>query len=126
MIRYFISIIFYLLLSVYCSLSQTSPSSIIGTVTHSLGAPLPDVNIKIKGSYKGTATDSEGKYIINNVNPGEYTVAVSSIGFKTVEYTGIKVKSGENTSLNITLNTTAYNVGEEILVVGERPLLDIE
>lgn len=100
--------------------------SISGVVLDSSGNPLPDVNIKIKSSYIGTATDIDGNYYLPNVPSGEYTVAVSSIGYKTVEYTDIKVKAGEETKLNITLSTSSFTVGEEILVVGERPLLDIE
>jgi outer membrane receptor protein involved in Fe transport len=100
--------------------------TISGTVTDSAGAPLLDVNIKIKGSYIGTASDIDGKYLLKGMNPGDYTIQVSSIGFKTVEYTGIKVSKGENTELNIKLNVTSYSVDEEILIVGERPLLDIE
>lgn len=100
--------------------------TISGVVQDSSHNPLPDVNIKIKGSYIGSATDIDGKYRLENVPEGEYTIAVSSIGYKTVEYTGIKVKPNENTELIITLSTTSFTVGEEILVVGERPLLDIE
>ncbi|MCC6866035.1 MAG: TonB-dependent receptor [Ignavibacteria bacterium] len=100
--------------------------SITGVVVDSAKNPIPDVNVKIKGSYIGTATDIDGKYSLLNVPEGEYTIAVSSIGYKTVEYTGIKVKKDLSTELNITLNTTSFTVGEEILVVGERPLLDIE
>jgi outer membrane receptor protein involved in Fe transport len=100
--------------------------SLSGTVTDSSGSPLPDVNVKIKGSYLGTASDLDGKYLIKGVTPGEYTVQVSSIGYKTVEYTGIKVKKDETAVLDIKLEVTSYNVEEEILVVGDRPLLDIE
>lgn len=100
--------------------------SISGAIVDSTGYPLPDVNVKIKGSYIASATDTEGKYTLKNVPTGEYTVQVSAIGYKTVEYTGIQVKRNEDTPLDITLSTTSYTVGEEILVVGERPLLDIE
>ena len=100
--------------------------SLSGTVSDSAGSPLPDVNLKIKGSYLGTASDLDGKYLIKGITPGEYTLQVSSIGYKTVEYTGIKINKGETAELNITLQVTSYNVEEEILVVGERPLLDIE
>ncbi|HMQ80973.1 MAG TPA: carboxypeptidase-like regulatory domain-containing protein, partial [Ignavibacteria bacterium] len=99
---------------------------IIGVVVDSAKNPVPDVNIKIKGSYIGTASDIDGKYFLDKVPEGEYTISVSSIGYKTVEYTDIKVKNGETTELNINLNTSSFTVGEEILVVGERPLLDIE
>jgi hypothetical protein len=79
----------------------TQNGSISGVVIDSSASPVPDVNIKIKGSYIGTASDIYGKYLLSNVPEGEYTVQVSSVGFKTVEYTGIKVKRGENNSLDL-------------------------
>ena len=90
---------------------------IIGIVVDSAKNPIPDVNIKIKGSYIGTASDIDGKYTLDKVPEGEYVVSVSSIGYKTVEYTDIKVKNGETTELNINLNTSSFTVGEEIIVV---------
>src|ERR1051326_973660 len=105
-----------------CIIAQTG--TISGTIKDSTGTPLPDVNVKIKGSYIGTATDETGNYQLKGINTGEYTVQVSAIGYKTLEYTGIKVKSGEDTKLDINLNVTSYTVGEEIVVIGERSLLD--
>lgn len=124
MLKHLHKILFVLLFASLTAYSQNG--NISGTVYDSSGAPLPDVNVKIKGSYKGTASDIDGKYSLTGISEGEYIVEVSAIGFKTVEYTGIKVSSGETTSLDLKLNTTSFTVGEEILVVGERPLLDIE
>jgi outer membrane receptor protein involved in Fe transport len=115
-----------LLIFLFSAETYCQTGSLSGTVKDSSGASLPDVNVKIKGSYLGTASDVNGKYLIKGITPGEYTVQVSSIGFKTVEYTGIKIKKDETTELDIILHVTSYNVEEEILVVGERPLLDIE
>jgi len=124
MIKHLPKILFLLLLLQSAVFSQNG--SISGIVVDSAKNPIPDVNVKIKGSYIGTASDIDGKYTLNNVPAGEYIISVSSIGYKTVEYTGINVKKDETTELNITLNTSSFTVGEEILVVGERPLLDIE
>ncbi len=115
-----------ILVFIFSVSANAQNGSISGIVIDSSKNPIPDVNVKIKGSYIGTATDIDGKYSLMNVPGGEYTVEVSSIGYKTVEYTDIKVKKDENTALDIVLSTSSFTVGEEILVVGERPLLDIE
>jgi outer membrane receptor protein involved in Fe transport len=120
----FIKLLFLFLILTLKVFSQTG--SISGVIKDSSGFSLTDVNVKIKGSYIVSASGAGGRYILKNVPPGEYTLQVSAIGYKTVEYTGIKVRSNEETRLDVTLNTTSYTVGEEILVVGERPLLDIE
>lgn len=126
MIRDYIKILLVLVIFPVIAFSQEGTGSISGTVLDSAKSPQPDVNIKIKGGYNGTASDVDGKYTLKNVNPGEYTIQVSAIGFKTIEYTGIKVKKDEVTTLEIVLKTSSFSIGEEILVVGERPLLDLE
>src|SRR5258706_9835165 len=103
MIRNFTKILLILLLYSAAEYCQEGTGTITGTVLDSAKSPQPDVNVKIKGGYNGTATDIEGKYTLKNVNPGEYTIQVSAIGFKTVEYTGIKVKKDEITALDIIL-----------------------
>lgn len=122
--KHIVSITLIILLTANYIFAQNG--SLTGIVKDSSGLGIPDVNVKIKGSYYGTATNDAGKYELKNVKPGEYTVEVSAIGYKTLDYTGIKIKADESTTLDITLNITSFTVGEEILVIGDRPLLDIE
>ncbi len=124
MIKHLPKILIILLILTVNIFSQTG--TITGIVLDSSKNPIPDVNIKIKGSYLGTASDIDGKFTITKVPEGSYVIAVSSSGYKTVEYTDITGKSEDTTELKINLNTSSFTVGEEILVVGERPLLDIE
>ena len=42
---------------------------------------LPGVNVVVKGTYYGAATDVEGYFIIQYVNPGVYTIEASMIGW---------------------------------------------
>ncbi len=58
--------------------------------------PLIGVNIILKGTYYGAASDINGKFTIENITPGTYNVRISFIGYKTVEYTGIKIECREN------------------------------
>ena len=77
------SLIFFILLSFsLISWSQTNTNSIKGVVT-SYDAPLPNVNISLKGSSSGIQTDSSGKYQIN-ASPRDILV-FSYVGMKTVE-----------------------------------------
>ncbi len=46
--------------------------------------PMPAVNILVKGTSKGTATDAEGKYQLE-LTKGEYVLVFSHVGFKTQE-----------------------------------------
>ena len=48
-------------------------------------APIPYANITFKGTKIGGSSGMDGFFQINNVPPGEYTVVVSFLGFKTIE-----------------------------------------
>jgi len=87
---------------------------------------LPSVNIVVKGTYYGAASDLNGNFIIPRMNPGTYTVEVTLLGYKAVQITGVKVDVGRETGLNVDMEETALSLGQEIVVVGDRPLFDIE
>ena len=62
--------------------------TIAGTIKEAgNGSGLPGVNVMVKGTYYGTASDLDGRYKINNISPGSYDVEISMIGYKTVSYT---------------------------------------
>jgi outer membrane receptor for ferrienterochelin and colicins len=44
------------------------------------GTPLPSVNVVVKGTTAGAATDERGEYEIKNLPPGTYTLVVSLVG----------------------------------------------
>lgn len=100
--------------------------SLSGSVTDAkTGDPLPGVIVKIKGTYYGINTDIDGKYMIKGISPGEYTVEVSLIGYTKLEYTGIKIGDGV-TELNVKLNESVVTLDQEVIIIGEKPLFDIE
>lgn len=101
-------------------------ASIEGIVTDSkTGEPLAGVNIMILGTYLGTSTDLGGRYVIRNINPGEYAIELRYIGYKVVQKTGVKIEAGKILNLNFELEQTSLALGQEIVVIGEKPLLQI-
>lgn len=88
--------------------------------------PLASVNVSLKGTYYGAVTDLEGKFKIPNVGPGSYTVDASLLGYKTVEYTDVKVTAGETVTLEIKMEETVLSLGQEIVIIGEKPLFNLE
>jgi hypothetical protein len=87
---------------------------------------LPSVNIMVKGTYYGASTDFEGNYVILKVNPGVYVVEVKLLGYKTMQYAAVRVNSGETTVLNVDLEETSLSLGQEVVIIGEKPLFNIE
>ena len=87
---------------------------------------IPGANIKIKGTYHGAVSNYDGYFKIQNINSDEYTIEISLIGYITVQHTGVKVLSDKKTELNTKLKETIVSIGEEVIIIGEKPLFDIE
>jgi outer membrane receptor protein involved in Fe transport len=90
------------------------------------GETLIGVNVLISGTSFGAATGLDGDYEIDDIRAGEYTVRITYIGYETVLLTAIKVEEGEFTELNYKLKSKVLTSGEEIVVIGERPIFDVE
>jgi outer membrane receptor protein involved in Fe transport len=87
---------------------------------------LPAVNVKIVGTYYGASTDFDGKYQVQNINPGSYTLMFSIIGYTPVQRTGVVIKAGETLEINQDLGETVLTLGQEVTVIGAKPLFNIE
>ncbi|MBI4546723.1 MAG: TonB-dependent receptor [Ignavibacteriae bacterium] len=123
------SVVIVLLLSSVLSIdAQTSTKgSIVGKVIDAkTKEPLASTNVTIKGTYYGAVTDLDGNFMIANVNPGTYIVEVSLLGYKAVQFTGVKVNAGEEMSLDVKLEETVLSLGQEVVIIGERPLFNLE
>ncbi|WP_405352238.1 TonB-dependent siderophore receptor [Nonlabens sp. Asnod3-H03] len=75
--------ILLLFFSVQIALCQQA--SITGEVTDSNNTPLLGVNIFLKNTTKGVQSDVDGQFKIEEIEDGNYTLILSSIGFKTRE-----------------------------------------
>ena len=108
----------YALALVFLSAAPASAQTITGTVTDSTsGDSLPGVNIAVAGTQLGAATNAQGEYTITGVEPGTYTVRASFIGYGDETEEGVTVSAGETTEVNFTMQTTATDL-DEIVVVG--------
>ena len=85
-------------------------SLVSGTVVDSQNVPIPDVNISIENSQKGTTTDFDGKYSIE-VNSGDVLV-FSYLGFKSE-----KITYNNQSEINITLEADEDQL-EEVILIG--------
>lgn len=73
---------------------------------------IPGVNILLKGTNVGAATDANGMFRINVPDPGEGTLIVSYIGYLTQE-----VAVNRRTQLDVTLVADVKGL-DEVVVVG--------
>jgi len=104
-----------------------SRGALVGMVKNaSDGEPIPGATIYIRELGKGTSTDVDGNFIFPELVPGLYTIECSSIGFKIEKRQSVSIKSGETTELVFALETTILPLGEEVVVVGRKPLLQLD
>lgn len=73
--------------------------------------PVIGANIFIKGTTKGTITNSQGEFSMSV--PPNSTIVVSMIGYESYE----QLITSDNTDLTITLETDAYDL-EEVVAIG--------
>ncbi len=96
------------------------PGSISGEVADSFGGAVIGAPVKVTsatGVEKTTVTDNNGRFRINGLVPGNYSVSVSAEGFAVLNKETVEVKSGENTSFSAVLQVEA--VSEEVEVTNE-------
>ncbi len=107
------------------SFGQTT-GKISGTVTDAeTGEPLPGVNVVLEGTDQGAATDSDGNYFIINIDPGEYSVTASMIGYQSVTKTGVLVSVNHTTPVSFQLQTEAI-AGEAVTIEAEREVVRMD
>jgi outer membrane receptor protein involved in Fe transport len=117
----------FLLMILSSSISLAQTGAIAGKVIDADDRePLIGVNIIIRGTTFGTITDFDGEYAIRNIRPGEYSIEFRYIGYESTLYTGIRVTAGETTRLDLALRQQAITASEEVVIVGERPIFDVE
>lgn len=84
--------------------------TVTGVVTDQYG-PVTGANVVVKGTTRGTITDIDGKFSIDNV-PSGAILQVSYIGYMEQE-----IKVGNQTNLNIQLKEDSQSL-DELVVVG--------
>lgn len=82
----FIGIFIFVLFAFNISFSQTNEKTVSGTINDSYG-PIKDVNIVLKGTKIGTATNKKGEFTFpKNLTKGDILI-VSYLGYKTQNIT---------------------------------------
>jgi len=82
------------------------------------GDPLPGANVYLEGTSLGAAANLDGKYLISRVPPGNYTLVVRYIGFKTREVP-VAVLVDEKSKLDLELDYEVVESGEDVVVTAQ-------
>ncbi|MBA4745523.1 MAG: TonB-dependent receptor [Muricauda sp.] len=105
-----------------CSFGQTA--SVSGKVTDN-GEPIPLTNVVLKGTKIGAATDIDGLFELANVEPGDYVVLVTSLGYQSYQ-TKISLSANESKTINIQLEPSAQSLDETVVTGTLKPVSRLE
>jgi hypothetical protein len=87
--------------------SQTTSTEILGLVTDTTGAVVPDALVTITrlatGETRSARTNHAGEYIFRLIEIGEYTVRCEMPGFKIETVTGLRVQIQQKARVDFTL-----------------------
>ena len=121
------SFIFFLFLFFLLLLNLNLIAGITGKVAGKVidaetGEPLIGINVLIEGTGLGAATNVDGNYVINNVEPGTYTLIFSGVGYQKQIITNVKVSSDFTTRIDVKLLPEAIGL-ETIVIEAKRPMV---
>lgn len=92
-------------------------ASIEGIVLSESKEGVRDVNILLKGTDKGTATNKDGHFSFQNLSAGNHILAFSALGFKK-KIKAISLKADEEKEITIILEESVTQLSE-IMVRGQ-------
>src|SRR5690242_888652 len=108
--------------------AQAVSASLVGTITDSSGAAVPDSKVTITevntGVSRAGQTNDSGNYTFSNLRPGTYTVTAEKQGFKKASRANVDVVV--DTTVRIDLALQPGEVSETINVSAEAALLKTE
>ena len=110
------------------SFGQAVSGNIIGTVTDSTGAAVPEAKVTISDVGKGityqTTTNGSGNYTQANISPGNYTVEITKTGFQKVDQKNVSVAVTQSARMDAVLSVGAET--QQITVTDAPPSIETD
>ncbi len=104
-------------LALFAPEAHAQDATVSGVVT-SEGQPVPLAAVRLLGTERGTAADASGQFSLA-VEPGAFTLEVSSVGFQTTRRSGTAA-SGETLRLAIRLAPEAIRARDVVVTAARR------
>lgn len=106
--------------------AQVTAADLVGTIKDNTGAVVRGVKVTLTNDATGVSrtgvTDDDGNYIFTLLQPGRYTLAAESSGFRKVERTGVELQVNQRAQIDVDLQVGS--VGDTVQIEGTAPLLE--
>src|SRR5262249_41397295 len=103
-----------------------SGASLTGTVTDTSGAVIPHAVVTIRNAATSAeltlTTDASGRYLANNLAPGNYTIDAEAAGFKTQRVDTALVEPSKQSVENLTLQIGSASQTVEVAAESDAEL----
>ena len=104
------------LIMMFFPVISLAQQSISGTITDAdTGEPLLGVTVLVQGTNKGTVSDFDGNYLIQNVDSGDYVLDISYTGYSKLSQSISVGSSDLSQDLQLTFSASEL---DEIVVTG--------
>ncbi len=119
----------FILVLPFLARPAAAQSVIAGLVTDGSGAVLSGVTVEVSSpalieKVRSIATNTDGRYTIVDLRPGDYVVTFTLPGFNVVRREGIVVAANVSVPVNAELKVGA--IEETITVTSQTPMVDIQ
>ncbi len=99
------TIMAFLIFFVLAGSSHAQTGIVRGQISNTRQQPVAGINVILLGTQSGGASDQNGRYQINDIPPGSYTLVASGVGY-VAQKKAIQVKGGQTLTVNITLSVS--------------------
>src|SRR5208283_1398986 len=107
------------------ALAQSTYGTILGTVSDSTGAVMPNAQVSVQEQQTGVkrtaATDGSGDYLFVNMDPGTYTITASAPNFTTVQNEGVILPARETVRSDFKMQVQSAN--QQIVVTSRQEVV---
>jgi Carboxypeptidase regulatory-like domain len=106
--------------------SPPGPAKLAGTVTDPSGASIPAAAVTVTGpqsTVRVAQTDTQGRYALEGLPSGTYTVRATAKGFALFERTGLELSAGATVRLDIGMIVT---LEKQHVTVAERSHVEMD
>lgn len=118
--------IIFIVLFIITSTTSIIPGTtgkIAGIITdENTGDPLPGATVIVEGTQLGAATDFNGRYVILQVPPGNYTLQISFVGYRKVVVDDVRVNIDQTTEIDVEMEEESIEV-DEVVITAERKII---
>ena len=124
--RLFLWVLIFSALASGGGLLRAQVAKLRGRVVEKLGqVPVPFATVQLQDTNKGTVTDDAGQFLLEGLQPGNYNLVVSCVGYEKKVLYDVDITRGRVKNLSIALVAMRTEL-EEVAVVAENTFVQTD